>query len=261
MLLFRQPTAMFFVLSKILTYLFHPVVWLVILLTMALFHHNPLFREKSLRAAFLIAILFSNSLLVNKLASLWVIAPVPVSRPYDVGVVLGGSTATYDGKYHRVTYKGNIDRLLQAVTLYHQGKIKKILVTGASGNLIYPHLKEAKLMRSFLLEIGIPKRNILMDTLAENTHQNAVYTKLILQQHPRIRSVLLFTSALHMRRAMACFRHEGITAQPYVTNLLNTQTRWNVEYLLIPNAANFLVWNGMVHEMTGYLIYKMMGYI
>jgi len=210
---------------------------------------------------FLILIFFSNTLIVTKITGLWAIAPTHVTRTYDVGVVLGGSTVTYEKKLNRVTYKGNIDRLLQAISLYEEGKIKKILITGASGNLMYPHLKEAKLLRSFLLKTGIPGKNILMDTLAENTHENAVYTKQILEQHPRIRSVLLITSSLHMRRAMACFRHEGINVQPYTTNLINSEVSWNVEYLLIPSISNFLIWNGTIHEIIGYGVYKIMGYI
>ncbi len=252
---------MFFVLSKIVSYFFHPLTWLVILLALALFHKNRRVRRRSLLTGFVILLVFSNTFFVNKIAGLWAIQPVPVNRKYDVGVVLGGSTATYEAKYHRVTFKGNIDRLLQAVEMYHRGKIKKILVTGAAGNLMYPHIKEAKLLRSFLLNIGIPQRDILMDTLAENTHQNAVYAKILLQRHRRVPSVLLFTSSMHMRRALACFRHEGIDAVPYATNLLNTETQWNVEYLLIPDAANFLVWNGLVHEMSGYVVYRIMGYI
>jgi uncharacterized SAM-binding protein YcdF (DUF218 family) len=252
---------MFFILSKILTYLFRPVIWLVILLALALFHKSPRKRRRSLWLGFLILLLFSNTFIVTKITGLWAVEPKPVTQVFDVGVVLGGSTVTYEKKYNRATFKGNIDRLLQAVEMYNKGKIKKILITGASGNLIYPGLKEAKMLRSFLLNIGIPKRNILMDTLAENTHENAVYTKKILRQHPHIHSVLLFTSSMHMRRAMACFQHEGINAQPYATNLINSQTHWNVEYLFIPNISNFLIWDGMIHEITGYGVYRIMGYI
>ncbi len=252
---------MFFILSKIVFYLFHPLLWLVVFVALALFHKNPKIKKRSLVTGFVVLVVFSNTFIVNKIAGLWAMQPVPVTQRFDVGVVLGGSTATYEAKYHRVTFKGNIDRLLQAVEMYHQGKIKKILVTGAAGNLLYPHIKEAKLLRSFLLNIGIPRRDILMDTLAENTHQNAVYSKVILQQHRHLRSVLLFTSSLHMRRALACFQHEGIRAQPYVTNLLNTPTQWNITYFLVPDAANFLVWNGMVHEIIGYVVYRLMGYI
>ncbi|VAW28633.1 hypothetical protein MNBD_BACTEROID07-1165 [hydrothermal vent metagenome] len=252
---------MFFVISKIVTYLFRPAIWLVILLALALFHKNPRKRRRSLWLGFMILLLFSNTFIVTKVTGLWAVEPKPVTQVFDVGVVLGGSTVTYEKKFNRTTFKGNIDRLLQAVELYNKGEIKKILITGASGNLIYPGLKEAKMLRSFLLNIGIPKRNILMDTLAENTHENAVYTKKILQQHPHIHSVLLFTSSMHMRRAMACFIHEGIKVQPYPTNLINSQTHWNIEYLLIPSISNFLIWDGMIHEIAGYGVYKIMGYI
>ena len=252
---------MFFVLSKILTYLFRPVIWLVVLLAFAVFHKNPRKRKRSLRLGLLILVIFSNTFIVTKITGLWAVNPEPVTKIFDVGVVLGGSTVTFEKKYNRITYRGNIDRLLQAVKLYKKGKIKKILVTGGSGNLVYPGFIEAKELRIFLLEIGIPRQDILMDTLADNTHENAVYTKKILQQHPRLHTVLLFTSSMHMRRAMACFRHEGIEIQPYATNLINAQTHWNMEYLLVPSAANFLVWNGMIHELTGYWVYKIMGYI
>lgn len=252
---------MFFIVSKILAYLFHPLVWIVGLLAVAIFSRKAKTIRRCTVTAFVLLFLFSNTFLVNKLVSLWTIQPVPVHRKYDVGIVLGGSTATYDTKVHRVTYKGNIDRLLQAVEMYKQGKIKKIMVTGASGNLMYSQVKEGRLLHDFLVRIGIPEKDILTDTLAENTHENAVYAKKILRRHPRLHSVLLFTSSLHMRRALACFRHEGIKVTPYVTNLLNTDVQWNPEYFLIPDAANFLIWNGMVHEVFGYLVYRIVGYI
>ena len=252
---------MFFILSKILTYLLRPLIWVAVLLALSLFHKKPHFRKRCLWAAFLIVLVFSNTFVVNKITKLWIINPAPVTQKFDVGVVLGGSTATYEEKYQRITYKGQVDRLLQAVAMYRKGKIKKILVTGASGNLIYNRIKEARLMQSLLLDAGIPQRDILVDTLAENTHENAVYTKQLLQQHPKLKTILLFTSSLHMRRALACFHHEGLYPRPYPTNLLNTTVKWNVEYLLIPQTANFLIWNGLIHEIIGYLAYKMMGYI
>lgn len=241
--------------------MFRPVIWLVILLIFAIFHKNKRARRRSLIAAFLVLIIFTNSFLVTQITKLWAVSPTKIGSHYDVGIVLGGSTVTYDNQYHRKIYKGNIDRLLQAVTLFEQGKIKKILITGGAANLVYKGVKEAKLLRSFLIEIKIPPDDILMDTLAENTHQNAVYSKQILQRYPNLKKYLLFTSSIHMRRAMACFKKEGISVTPYPTNLINSGKLWNVEYLLIPNISNFLIWDGMIHEMVGFVIYKIMGYV
>ncbi len=252
---------MFFIVSKILTYFLRPAIWLLILFILALANRKNKKQRIYLWIAFLTFILFSNSFFITKTTDLWAVSPKALDQTYDVGVVLGGSTITYEKKYDRKIFKGNIDRLLQAVELYQNGKIKRILITGASGNLIYRDLKEARLLRSFLISINFPPDHILMDTLAENTHENALYTKKILYHHPELKKVLLITSSLHMRRAMACFRHEGIRVTPYPTNLINSDIHWNLEYLLVPNISNFMIWNGMIHEIMGYEVYKLAGYI
>jgi len=252
---------MFFIISKILTYFLRPAIWILILFILTLANRNSKKQRIYLWIVFLTFILFSNSFFITKTTGLWAISPKELDQTYDVGVVLGGSTITYEKKYDRKIFKGNIDRLLQAVELYQNGKIKRILITGASGNLFYRNLKEARLLRSFLISINFPPDHILMDTLAENTHENAMNTKKILRHHPELKKVLLITSSLHMRRALACFRHEGIRVTPYPTNLINSEIHWNLEYLLIPNISNFMIWNGMIHEILGYEVYKLAGYI
>ncbi len=252
---------MFFIVSKILSHCFQPVVWIVVLLALALFKKNKRTRKRSLTAAFLILVIFSNSLIVTKITGIWSVSPQKIDSCYDVGIVLGGRTITFDKKYQRNTYRGNVDRLLQAVDLYEKGKIKKILITGGSANLIYKNVKEADLMNSFLRNIKIPSSDILIDTLAENTHQNAVYSKKILDKYPNLKKILLITSSVHMRRAMGCFEKEGIRVTPYPTNLVNSDSPWNLEYLFIPQASNFLIWDGTIHEMVGFMVYKIMGYI
>jgi uncharacterized SAM-binding protein YcdF (DUF218 family) len=252
---------MFFVISKILGYFVRPLIWIVILLAVALFYKKKRVRRRSLTAAFVILIVFTNSFLVTKVTGLWAVNPVKIDSCYDVGIVLGGRTVTFDKKYNRRTYHETIDRLLQAVNLYEKGRIKKILITGGPGNIIYKNIKEAKLMDSLLRNIKIPASDILIDTLAENTHQNAVYSKRILEKHPQLKKFLLITSSMHMRRAEACFKKVGLKVTPYPTNLLNSDGPMNFEYLIIPQASNLLTWDGTIHEMAGYVVYKIIGYI
>ncbi len=174
---------MFFIISKILSYFLKPAIWLLALLIIAVFHKNSKTKKRSLYGGLVVLILFSNSFFIAKITGLWAVSPKELTQQtYDVGIVLGGSTITYEKKYNRKIFKGNIDRLLQAVELYQKGKIKYILITGASGNLMYRSIKEAKLLRSFLISINFPPNQILMDTLAENTHENATYSKQILWQ-------------------------------------------------------------------------------
>ncbi len=195
---------------------------------------------------------------------MWAVNAVKLNAsqlPYDVGIVLGGNTISFDSYLDRKIYQSNIDRLLQAIELYEQGKIKKILVTGAASNLLYRGHKEGNMMAWFLRSIGIPDSVVIVDTLAENTHQNAVYSQRILTRHPNLKKVLLITSSMHMKRALACFYHEGIEAIPYATNILQPATVWNFEFFFVPAASNILIWNGLIHEMLGYLIYWIMGYV
>jgi uncharacterized SAM-binding protein YcdF (DUF218 family) len=48
---------------------------------------------------------------------------------------------------------------------------------------------------------------------SENTHENARNSAAILRAGG-LSEVLLVTSAIHMRRAAGCFRHEGIVVSP-----------------------------------------------
>ncbi len=254
---------MFFILSKIFAYLLTPLIWIIGLLIAAAATKKEKKKRRLTLSALIVILLFTNSFIINLFVGLWT---VPIKKadklnpPYDVGIVLGGNTITFQKDFERKTFNGNIDRILQAVDLYKKGIIKKILVTGASGDLIYRDQKEGLLMASFLREIGIPDSNILVDTLAENTHENALYAKQIIAKTGS-EKLLLITSSLHMRRALACFRHEGLYPAVYSTNPLDTGIRWNIEYFLIPNSANLLIWNGLIHEVLGYWIYRVSGYI
>jgi len=255
---------MFFIISKILSYFLSPLLWIIILLFWALLAKNRKKRERALLASLVTILLFTNSFVVFWPVKIWAVKPVfdkDLKEGYDVGIVLGGSTITFDNDFNRQIYTGNIDRLLQAVSLYKKGKIKKILVTGASGDLIYRNHKEGKMMYDFLRKIGIPGGDILVDTLAENTHQNAVYVKKMLGDGGEHLKLLLITSSLHMRRARACFEHENLKADLYATNPVSTSVRWNFEFLFVPDASNLLIWNGIVHEIFGYAVYKIYGYI
>ena len=55
--------------------------------------------------------------------------------------------------------------------------IKKIIITGASGSLS-SDLKEADIIKSFLIRIGVPREKIIVENQSKNTHENAIYTEL-----------------------------------------------------------------------------------
>jgi len=255
---------MFFVVSKIISFVLSPLIWIIALLVWALLAKTAKKRVRLLIISLLMLLLFTNSFLVGLITRGWAwegTDGTKIDRVYKVGIVLGGNTISYNPLLSKITYNYNVDRLMQAMTLYKEGKIERILVTGASGNIVYRDVKEGALMRDALLTMGVPDSVILLDTVAENTHQNALFAHKILIEHHISDTCLLITSSLHMRRALGCFKKEGVAVHPYATNLLRSNSVVTFDYLIYPYAINITIWEGMTHEILGYLVYKLLGYI
>src|SRR3546814_4896791 len=68
-------------------------------------------------------------------------------------------------------------------------------------------------MAHALGEQGIPPQPFILESRSYNTHQNGVYTAVKLRAL-HISRILLVTSALHMPRALAVFKKQGIITIP-----------------------------------------------
>jgi uncharacterized SAM-binding protein YcdF (DUF218 family) len=252
---------MFFYLSKILAFLIAPVTWIFILLLYALFSKVQSRKRKSLIGAIIIAYTFSNSFLFDEMMRAWEIPAVKYEEldTCDAGIVLGGMM-DYDKEFDRLQFYRGSDRLWQAIALYRKGKIKKILFSGGSGSITYPEKKEAPLVKKYLITLGIPGDDILTESESKNSYENAINTKSILFENFPGGKYLLITSACHMRRAMACFKKEGIKVIPYSTDRYSGPRKFQLDHLLIPSAETLFNWNNLIHEWVGFIIYKTAGY-
>src|SRR5262249_24619321 len=157
-------------------------------------------------------LVFSNPFLLDEVMRAWEVPAYKISDipgTYDAGIVLSGMVM-YDNSIDRIQFNRRNDRLMQAVSLYKKGKIKKIFFSGGSGSLVYTYMKESEMVKKFLVEIGIPAEDILTENKSNNTRENAVFTKEVLEKEIPHGKFLLFTSAFHMRRAVACFKKVGM---------------------------------------------------
>jgi len=255
---------MFFIISKILSIFLSPILWIFALVLISLFSKKRRKSRKYLLAAIILFVIFSNSFIVDEVLRVWevpVIKTEELDDCYDVGIVLGGGMVTYDLKNDRLTYRNNIDRVLQAIELYKIGKIQKILISGGAGNIVFRNMLESVFIKRFLVNIGISENDIIIDSISDNTHENAVYSSIILDENYPEGKFLLITSAHHMRRAKACFLHEGIITTTYSTNKYAGDRRFQFEHLFIPQLINFVLWQRLTHETLGYITYAVMGYI
>lgn len=258
---------MFFILSKILYYFLMPLSWVIYSLMYALFTKNTKKRRISLRLSVGLLLFFGNGFLVNEVYQLWEVRPITIATqtpPYDVAIVLTGDIATTnDWLAGRPSFGRGSDRMWQAASLYKQGKVKKILISGGSGDVpgVLKSINEGQLAANYLRQVlQIDSSAILLENQSRNTHENAVNSAALLKKHyPKGGRFLLCTSAFHMRRSAGCFQKAGVIATSYSTDIRSYNREITLDNFY-PREQPMFQWQVLMREWVGYVIYKMMGY-
>ena len=253
---------MFFLLSKVLLFIISPFVWMFFLLIWALFSKKPNKRRNLIVFSILICFLFSNEFLFNEVARKW---EAPFTKfenldTYDYAILLGGFSS-YDTAYTRVNFEEAADRFCQTLSLYEQKKVKKIFISGGSGSILHQDKTEADKIKIFLMALNIPESNIIIESVSRNTHENATNVASYLKKHDPAARCLLVTSAMHMRRALGCFKKAGLNVTPFSTNKLAKEREYDLDKLILPKPLVISRWEGLIKEWIGYLTYKVAGYI
>lgn len=254
----------FFVISKILDFFLMPTTWILVLLLAGLLIRKSKLAKRFLWASFFTFIFFSNSFIVDLFIRIWEIPPVhksEIKNQYDFAIVLGGGMVTDNNTLQRPIFQHNTDRILQAIDLYYEGSVDKIIISGGAGQLVFKNMLEADILKEFWVKNGVLEEDIISENRSNNTYQNALFCKEIIEKdNPKARIILL-TSALHMRRSKAIFKKQNISVEIYPTNPLVGEWRYNFSYLFMPNVEALRRWNMVIHETFGYFVYKIMGYL
>jgi uncharacterized SAM-binding protein YcdF (DUF218 family) len=252
----------FFYLSKILSFLIAPAMWIFVLLVWAVFTKNEIRRRKLLIWSVSLFFFFGNSFVVDECFRQWETVTEDIDlqqTKYDAAVILGG-VGDIDLRLQKINFGYSADRVFQALPLYYKGRFRKLIFTGGSGSIEFPDKREGIFVGKYLREIQFPDSALIIESASRNTYENAIFTKRItdsLQLH----NILLITSAFHMPRALAIFRKAGFkNVTPYITNKFSGMRRFTPDHLLIPNAGALMSVQLLIHEWIGYIIYKMKGY-
>lgn len=131
-------------------------------------------------------------------------------------VILGGAMKTPTQKQPLPGLADSSDRVWHAARLYHTGKAPLLLLSGGSDPALST-MSEARAMQSFLRDLGVPAKAVLLEEESRTTRENAACAAAILKQRG-INRVLLVTSALHMQRAAGHFAAAGIEVIPAATD-------------------------------------------
>ncbi len=101
-------------------------------------------------------------------------------------------------------------RVPVAVDAYNAGRANKLMLCGgALRDFTVGKCSEAEHMCKAALELGVPEENVILENSSQNTVENILFALIELQRTfwlNKVRSVLLVTTAYHMRRSLAIAR-------------------------------------------------------
>jgi uncharacterized SAM-binding protein YcdF (DUF218 family) len=250
---------MFFIFSKILFFLLSPATWIGLLLLLILFSNNSKLKRKLTVTIIAILVLFTNPFLYRNAVMLWQTSPVELNNTtvYEAGILLGGFSG-YD-KYSRGFFNRASDRFIEATSLYHQGIIKKIIITGGNGALTIEQPAESVFVSDQLLKNGIPKEAIVLESNSRNTYENALFTKRMVDSMQLKGTLVLITSAEHMPRSIKVFKKAGFTIQPYPCDYNVYNERLSLSNTIAPDPSLLEDWKYLFKEIVGTIVYQLTG--
>lgn len=239
-----------------------PAVWIAVSLIYAVVAKNTKRKKIALYVGLFLFLFCGNVWIENEIFMIWESKPIKISElpDYELGIVLTGVTNHDKEPHDRVYFNKGADRVLHTVQLYKLGKVKKILITGGSGRVTGEPISEGTDMKKVFLLCGVPDSVIILELYSRNTHENALFTKKMLDSLTIKGKKLLITSAFHMRRSKACFDKEGVETDIFPTDFYGGTTTMTPDVWLIPNEKAFGGWQTLLHEWLGYIVYKVMGY-
>ena len=184
---------------------------------------------------------------------------VEVAPTADAIVVLGGAVGAPQPPRAYPDLNDASDRVWHAARLYRAGKAPLIIAAGGTLPWKDQQFREAPVMQRLLKSWGVPPDSVLLESSSANTYENAKFTS-VLAAERGIDRVLLVTSALHMRRALATFRQAGVNAVPAATDYGVVEGTTTVLSLL-PSASALAGSTAAIREYVGYVVYDWRGWI
>ena len=103
------------------------------------------------------------------------------------------------------------DRLKKGIELYNLGVTNKIIVSGDHGRVEHD---EVNLMKSYLIEAGIPSKNIFMDHAGFSTYETMYRAKEIF----KVKKVVLVTQKYHIYRSIYIAKNLDLKAYGIITD-------------------------------------------
>ena len=239
---------------KILPLIFSPLFFIISLIIFGLIIGS---KKISLTGVIILVILsmpiVSDKLIAYLESDYELIKPSKVESA-DAVVVLSGMVKTIQTK-NGLDYEWGeaADRIFAGIDLFKSNKAPVLILTG--GKLPWSiGVPESEYLRDVAIDLGVPKKDILITENVENTDQEAkAIKKILLLDNPK---VILVTSAFHMPRAQLVFEAAGINVIPFPVDFIIGAGKFTF-MSFIPSAGSFASTSFFVREMIGRTYYSL----
>ena len=178
--------------------------------------------------------------------------PISAIDSADAIVVLSGMLGINEVGDSTYIEWGDPDRFFGGIALFKAGKGKMLVFTG--GKMPWDKTKrtEGDVLKQYAISNGIPTKKIFVTKDVENTAEEAVAVKELINSSKRI---ILVTSAFHMYRAKRLFEKQGFIVIPYKLDYKVSGNNKVTFIDFIPSAVNLGLTETGIREIIGRLFY------
>jgi uncharacterized SAM-binding protein YcdF (DUF218 family) len=184
--------------------------------------------------------------------------------PWDTGrgpphgiVVLGNAISPrLSQSFGMPVFSASSSRVLAMAALAHAYPAARIVYAGGDPSLAGTGAREADFVHPVLDGLRIPRERVLLETQSRNTAENAAFTKRLVDPKPGERW-LVVTSALHMPRAVGCFRKAAFPVEAYPVGWrTGREFDWTWRQSVAENLEHL---DAAAYEWIGLLAYRLTG--
>jgi uncharacterized SAM-binding protein YcdF (DUF218 family) len=175
-----------------------------------------------------------------------------LSRVETIVMLAGGEQLSISQRSGRPEYSEAGERVVVTAQLQRRFPGAQLVLVG--GVKLPGGRFDVDYARETLLALGVPETKMTLISSTRDTYENA---RAVAQLRRDPATMLLVTSAFHMRRAMLCFAHFDMQPLPYPVDSRVPKVR-----LSTPNiVGNFKRFDDAMHEWIGLIFYRVTGRI
>jgi uncharacterized SAM-binding protein YcdF (DUF218 family) len=178
----------------------------------------------------------------------------------DAVVALGGGDriSQHDALGFAICDGGS--RLLTAIEIVRSGQAKTLVLGGSWPLPSNTKLPSMSVVQAWVASWGLVSSGVTNLGICINTHDEALAFKQ-LKESQGWKSVLLVTSALHMRRSEALFRKQGIEVMPVAADFVVFGVPQEMPFTPFPRLQRLNLLALYLHEKIGWWVYRLRGWV